>query len=138
MLDLYVVVREILPSGVLIHNMVAHCCVRISQDFFVDEHWEKLPPSWRRCLETAEGEQLSSLVSGCGSVLAPLSLLALLQLARSAALPREPRPTPRSACPTRHLHNLFTKHVKLKKRHEISVMSELVYKVCMHYAWPVW
>lgn len=69
----------------------------------------------------------------------PLSFLALMQTVKALTLPRNySRIEPKEAecagdtCGSHpRLKNLFLKHVKLKKRHEISLMAEVVYDTAL-------
>lgn len=65
----------------------------ILQDFYVDDHWSKLPQSWRQQLEDLPLKQLSELLhhnDGVARVLWPLELLALRQVLRSLCIGRSP------------------------------------------------
>lgn len=82
-------------------------------------------------------QTLGMIISGNQTnIMLPLSFLTLIKVIKSLSLPRTPlyvcKSTQNSdnsndSCVAHaKLKNLFLKHVKLKKRHEISLMSEIV------------
>ncbi|CAG9136999.1 unnamed protein product [Plutella xylostella] len=108
-------------------------------DFFVDDHWNKLPPSWQRSFQDMDPADLGKLLVGLPTKhMLPLSFIALLNTVKALTIPRqtlsnsyENNPniddTTEFNCGNHpRLKNLFLKHVKLKKRHEISVMADVV------------
>ncbi|XP_034834962.1 methyltransferase-like protein 25B [Maniola hyperantus] len=103
-------------------------------DFYVDNHWEKLPASWQKSLENVDPKELGDILSGNKTKhLLPLSLLALFKTISSLSIPRQGYNCVRNnqvvekySCSHPKLKNLFLKHVKLKKRHEISMMADFV------------
>ncbi|XP_049882839.1 methyltransferase-like protein 25B [Pectinophora gossypiella] len=106
-------------------------------DFFVDDHWSKLPASWRESLRNIDTEYLGMILSGeHPNHILPLSLLALVSAVKALSLPRDNLKKykieslscmDKDSCAGHpRLKNLFLKHVKLKKRHEISLMAEVV------------
>ncbi|KAG6441836.1 hypothetical protein O3G_MSEX002033 [Manduca sexta] len=105
-------------------------------DFFVDNHWEKLPSSWQENFDNLDPQELGKILSGKPSNhVFPLSFLALINSVKAFNIPRNSnyKITPDSECTNTdtckshpRLKNLFLKHVKLKKRHEISLMADVV------------
>ncbi|XP_026738794.1 protein RRNAD1 isoform X1 [Trichoplusia ni] len=107
-------------------------------DFFVDKHWDKLPQCWRDTFEHMDPQHLGYILSNKPSnfnTVLPLSFLALIKSIDALTLPRENHSKNISkkevydvdTCKSNSkLKNLFLKHVKLKKRHEISLMAEIV------------
>ncbi|KAJ2948205.1 hypothetical protein O0L34_g10015 [Tuta absoluta] len=106
-------------------------------DFFVDKHWEKLPESWQKSFQNIDPQHLGEIIlSGNANHVLPLSFLALINAVKALCLPRESSKFEKfqpDSCMNRDscaghpkLKNLFLKHVKLKKRHEISLMAEVV------------
>ncbi|KOB72208.1 Protein RRNAD1 [Operophtera brumata] len=106
-------------------------------DFFVDDHWNKLPLCWRESFQNTDPQQLGRVLSGKPTnKVYPLSLLALISSVEALGIPRESNlhQKPESydggsidRCRSHpKLKNLFLKHVKLKKRHEISLMARVV------------
>ncbi|KAJ8736051.1 hypothetical protein PYW08_006707 [Mythimna loreyi] len=106
-------------------------------DFFVDDHWNKLPVTWRRTFEHMDPQHLGNILSNRPSnQLLPLSFLALIKTVQALTLPREStfkkgdskkESNNLDTCKYHpRLKNLFLKHVKLKKRHEISLMADVV------------
>lgn len=80
-------------------------------------------------------QKLGDIVSGTEiKVMLPLSFLALINTVKALSLPRETsyKETQNIGCmgdtcaSHPRLKNLFLKHVKLKKRHEISLMADVV------------
>ncbi|KAM3967864.1 methyltransferase-like protein 25B [Aphomia sociella] len=107
-------------------------------DFFVDNHWEKLPASWQEIFQDMDPQILGDIISGKhNNYVLPLSFLALLKTVNCLSIARnniynfKPVAKPESSNDTCSSHpklkNLFLKHVKLKKRHEISLMAEMVH-----------
>ncbi|XP_035794410.1 protein RRNAD1-like isoform X2 [Anopheles albimanus] len=99
-------------------------------DFYEEDHFQKLPGSWRACMESISVQQLHSLLRfdhrQTESTVWPLAILAIRSLFRRLALPREQRLCSRNTLDKRwvnsafHRHaGLFQKSVKHKKRHEI-------------------
>ncbi|XP_039760390.1 protein RRNAD1-like isoform X2 [Pararge aegeria] len=114
--------------------MAATCTSEPRVDFFVDNHWEKLPATWQQSLEKLDPKDLGDILSGNKTVhILPLSLLALFKTIKSLNIPRQGYNSIRSnkvinkcSCDHPKLKNLFIKHVKLKKRHEANTMAEFV------------
>lgn len=109
-------------------------------DFFVDNHWYRLPKSWQENLDEIALEQLGNILSEKPTNHTfPLSLLALIATVKALGLPRKNSKTIKKdvtqiadQCSTySKIKNLFLKHVKLKKRHEVSVMAEIVTDVAL-------
>lgn len=109
----------------------------VFQDFFVDDHWNKLPLAWRNAFYNMNPQALGDIMNGkLSNCVLPLSFLALVKTVDVLSIPR----TGKKLCNINHevtmpndscgghprLKNLFLKHVKLKKRHEISMMAEVV------------
>ncbi|XP_002005384.3 protein RRNAD1 isoform X1 [Drosophila mojavensis] len=108
-------------------------------DFYVDDHWSKLPQSWRKQLEDLPVEHLSELLQhsdGVARVLWPLELLALRQVLRSLCIRRSPTKqidVTLPSCPLlehRKLKHMFMKCVKPKKSHEIKRMAAICARSC--------
>ncbi|XP_077293391.1 methyltransferase-like protein 25B [Arctopsyche grandis] len=116
-------------------------------DFFVDDHWNKLPNSWRETLKNVDLPEIGDfLLGGQPKRVFPLSILALLVNVKNLSLSRIPtdneRPDNETTekeyifdasenslhCKESSFNNLFLKRVKKKKRHEIALMSHLVNK----------
>ncbi|XP_061709303.1 methyltransferase-like protein 25B [Cydia pomonella] len=110
-------------------------------DFFVDDHWAKLPLSWQECFENMTPQDLGDILSGNPtSHVLPLSFLSLAKSVEVLSLPRKTKyekskkviNNNEDSCASHpKLKNLFLKHVKLKKRHEISLMAEVVSSVAL-------
>lgn len=108
------------------------------QDFFVDDHWEKLPLSWRNAFYNMDPQILGNILDGkIPETVLPLSFLALMKSVKCLTITRQvldksdsekSKESPSDTCGGHpRLANLFLKHVKLKKRHEISLMAEVVH-----------
>ncbi|XP_045499803.1 methyltransferase-like protein 25B [Colias croceus] len=100
-------------------------------DFFVDNHWDMLPQSWRDTFQDIDPQTLGYLLQDHPTNhMFPLSFLALVKFVKSMSLPR--KSTYQSSnkkvdiVNNQKLRNMFLKHVKLKKRHEISLMANVV------------
>ncbi|XP_059051006.1 methyltransferase-like protein 25B isoform X2 [Achroia grisella] len=107
-------------------------------DFFVDNHWEKLPTSWREIFQNIDPQVLGDIISGNhNNYVLPLSFLSLLKTVQTYSLPRTSIYNYESFKEIHSIHdscrghprlkNLFLKHVKLKKRHEVTLMAEIVH-----------
>uniref|UniRef100_L7LYT7 Putative rrna adenine n-6-methyltransferase n=1 Tax=Rhipicephalus pulchellus TaxID=72859 RepID=L7LYT7_RHIPC len=127
-------------------------------DYFVEQQWHKLPPSWQETLSVIDLSDLSDwLETGLPAQrrsVWPLSLMCLAPVARQLALNRCPIASPADiplllpddlaggkdlqwpvfhCCGNRNLTHAFRKHVKLKKQHEIirlAMVVELLAKKC--------
>lgn len=115
-------------------------------DFYIDDHWNKLPTSWRDCFENLEPAELGSILCHKShTTVLPLSFLALLINVERLSIQRhksefhkDKKLTDNASTETdtvqawngpSKMNNLFLKHVKLKKRHEIALMADTVAKV---------
>ncbi|XP_036339318.1 protein RRNAD1 [Rhagoletis pomonella] len=105
-------------------------------DFYVDNHWEKLPRSWQKHLEHVKPEELSTLLNfneiaeQQHANVWPLALLALRCKLREVCVDRSQQSNAAtvSACRSpllshTKLKHVFNKCVKPKKRHEIELMA---------------
>ncbi|XP_050073104.1 methyltransferase-like protein 25B [Anopheles maculipalpis] len=96
-------------------------------DFFDQNHWNNLPPSWIRCFATIPIQQLPELLFFEGrkseANVWPLSVLALRSLFWRLVHTRTKPAVKSHTKPTSYVYHkhsgLFKKSVKLKKRHEI-------------------
>ncbi|XP_064588787.1 methyltransferase-like protein 25B [Zonotrichia leucophrys gambelii] len=101
-------------------------------DFFTEDLWSQLPPSWQPALAGATPEQLAGFLGGRGGPGAawPLSLLAFGAAARALAFPRGcPGSAPRPPCQSCRLPPLLRRHVKPKKQHEIQRLGKLLQRL---------
>ncbi|KAJ0182288.1 hypothetical protein K1T71_001657 [Dendrolimus kikuchii] len=139
-------------------------------DYFVDNHWSKLPESWQQNFIDMDPQHLGQILNGQPTNhIFPLSFLALIKSVNAFNIPRRNNTeitdiqassfksiqiiktskknktmttpteiedigndltTKNDTCGNNpKLKNLFLKHVNLKKRHEISLMAELVHEV---------
>lgn len=102
------------------------------QDFFVDNHWDKLPQSWKHFLKNVSAQTLVTLLDPNAinyKEVWPLSLLSLKSAFKHLNINREMQYTTSSKLnpflSNPKLQNIFKKHVKPKKRHEVQIMSEI-------------
>ncbi|XP_031634471.1 protein RRNAD1 [Contarinia nasturtii] len=122
-------------------------------DFYVDNHWDKMPKSWIQTLGHISPEHLTDLlippVQNTECTVWPLSLLALRTLMQRLCIPREPisfsqridaeenqsdsnnNPKKKFNCLTHpKIGTVLTKkNIKAKKRHEIERMSQLTVNI---------
>lgn len=104
-------------------------------DYFVDNHWEKLPNSWKD-LENISIDDISELLDYTSfnkSFVLPLSLLALKSFFKNMCVPRSHSLVHYDASFLESnlgakLIKIFWKNVKLKKRHEITTMAKFCYE----------
>ncbi|CAF4875279.1 unnamed protein product [Pieris macdunnoughi] len=106
-------------------------------DFFVENHWKMLPRSWQDSFYDIDLKTLGHILMGVPTnQMLPLSFLALLKTLNFLCLPRQG--TYKSSnevffvSDNSKFRNLFLKHVKLKKRHEISLMASVVHNVALN------
>lgn len=102
-------------------------------DYYVEDHWNKLPNSWQICFSNISMEQLGKLLDlSCPirSKLYPLSLLSLRSIIINNLLPRKQLYNLSSLKDFENdkIKNVFWKNVKLKKKHEISALADLCYQ----------
>ncbi|XP_019375200.1 PREDICTED: protein RRNAD1 [Gavialis gangeticus] len=110
-------------------------------EFFTNDQWATLPPSWQDVLADLPSPQLAALLlekanleEASYSMVWPLSLLAFKATAHALALPRahcsgangRPEEFQENLCQSARLHPVFRKHVKPKKQHEIWQLGKLV------------
>ncbi|XP_012059464.1 PREDICTED: protein RRNAD1-like [Atta cephalotes] len=120
-------------------------------DFFQEQLWKKLPNSWKTTLQTVSPDEFGKWLAGdisCSRVW-PLSLLTLRQIAKNLQLNRDYQNDENvwrcngrkksennsenfvleckneGLHDSRKKHNLFLKHVKIKKRHEIQQIARV-------------
>ncbi|XP_071846027.1 methyltransferase-like protein 25B [Apostichopus japonicus] len=106
-------------------------------EFFVKDHWHALPSSWQEVLDGLKPHQVGSYLSGNKEVrhttVWPLSLLAFCAATQSLTLNRFPGvaeyPNPVEKLPDQ-LDHCFKFHVKIKKRHEIQTLADIIHKTC--------
>ncbi|XP_045481622.1 methyltransferase-like protein 25B [Harmonia axyridis] len=99
-------------------------------DFFTENHWSKLPDSWKtmKALSINEVAELLDHNRHSKTFLFPLSILALKKIFQDLNVSRIPIGNINPSCElvqNEKLMNMFWRSVKLKKRHEILIMSEL-------------
>ncbi|XP_053225977.1 methyltransferase-like protein 25B isoform X2 [Podarcis raffonei] len=117
-------------------------------EFFTDNLWGSLPPSWQAALADLQPPQLAALLlenrhtreeEARYSSVWPLSLLAFKASADTLAFPRRasgwaskskeagrPEEFRENQCQSSRLPPLFRKHVKPKKQHEIRRLGQMV------------
>uniref|UniRef100_A0A182SHT8 Methyltransferase domain-containing protein n=1 Tax=Anopheles maculatus TaxID=74869 RepID=A0A182SHT8_9DIPT len=121
LIDAYIVV--IVAGRTFVELSVANS---LPIDFYQQNHWKNLSPSWIRCFSTVPVQQLPELLSFESrhreTNVWPLTVLALRSLFRrlvhTRSKPAE-KPQQNSTCVYHKHSGLFQKSVKLKKRHEI-------------------
>ncbi|KAH8372966.1 hypothetical protein KR009_009164 [Drosophila setifemur] len=102
-------------------------------DFFVDDHWSKLPLNWQQLLENIPLERLSELFPAeiqDDQLAWPSELIALKQNLEKLCINRMPITQPDTSLPCpllEHpkLKDMFKKRVNPKKQHEIRRMAEI-------------
>ncbi|XP_005991713.1 protein RRNAD1 isoform X3 [Latimeria chalumnae] len=118
-------------------------------EFFSENLWMKLPPSWQTALSNLPAPLLAAQLLEKTATqevsyrcVWPLSLLAFKATAQTLAFPRSPceggslSPSGLPAefqeneCQSSMLKHIFRKHVKPKKQHEIRQLGKLVKKLC--------
>ncbi|XP_072939456.1 methyltransferase-like protein 25B [Epargyreus clarus] len=138
-------VRKIISMSLKVIRMYDWLLDLYVLDFFVDNHWSKLPSIWRKCFEKMDPEDLGKILSGHPTRhMLPLSFLALIKFVKALEIPRIPckigsdlrdekdETLNSDSCGSHpKLKNLFLKHVKLKKRHEISLMADVVHSTAL-------
>lgn len=104
-------------------------------DYYVEDHWKKLPKAWQNCLSHMSMDEVAHLLdlsSPPKSTIFPLSLLSLRCLITHNSLLRTQITNVSSASfKNDKIKNLFWKNVKLKKRHEISILADLCYRTAL-------
>ncbi|KAL4716914.1 hypothetical protein ACJJTC_012725 [Scirpophaga incertulas] len=104
-------------------------------DFFIGGHWNKLPQSWRTTFGDIDPQVLGTIIDGKSSnMVLPLSFLCLMKSVEHLSIPRKNNHSGNNShkestelcVHNQKLNNLFLKHVKLKKRHEIIMMTDVV------------
>ncbi|XP_066251803.1 methyltransferase-like protein 25B [Euwallacea similis] len=104
-------------------------------DFYVENHWnKKLSKSWKIYLASLTFEQLGILLSyrqPSKSTLVPLTIMCLQKILQNFSITRTQVPiTSTTVQPEDELFNKYVwKNVKLKKKHEIEIMSRVCYDV---------
>ncbi|XP_017073213.1 protein RRNAD1 isoform X2 [Drosophila eugracilis] len=102
-------------------------------DFYLDDHWNKLPDVWQQHLENIPMEYLSELLQNEDQdhqVKWPVELMVLQQELRKLCINRAPKNQHKNSLPCSLLNHpklkyMFQKRVKPKKQHEITRMAEI-------------
>nr|XP_023012369.1 protein RRNAD1 [Leptinotarsa decemlineata] len=105
-------------------------------DYYLENHWEKLPKSWQNHFSDIEMKPLSQFLNfsiptrSLEDKIYPLALLCLRELVIRNSIPRsEMKLAPLFAFKTDDdFMNFFWKNVKLKKRHEITRLAQKCYE----------
>ncbi|KAH8365221.1 hypothetical protein KR084_006267 [Drosophila pseudotakahashii] len=100
-------------------------------DFFLDDHWSKLPETWLARLENIPLETLADLLEDHDHQLNwPVDLMDLKQELQQLCVDRAPRNKVENSFPCPLLDHpklkyMFLKRVKPKKHHEVTRMAEV-------------
>lgn len=104
-------------------------------DFYIDNHWNlKVSNSWKNFLNELTFDQVSELLnyeSQSLTYVAPLALLCLQTILRKFSIQRKQVNVPEVLKKDDQLMKLLWKNVKLKKRHEIEIMSRICYQAAL-------
>ncbi|ERL94634.1 methyltransferase-like protein 25B [Dendroctonus ponderosae] len=104
-------------------------------DFYIENHWNlKVSNSWKNFLEELTFVQVSELLnydSQSLTYVAPLTLLCLQTILRKFSIQRKQVNVPEVFKIDDQLMKLLWKNVKLKKRHEIELMSRICYQAAL-------
>ena len=104
-------------------------------EFFINNSWEKFPVAWRKCFQELTLEEIANNVmtnkkNKTFRFVWPLSLLAFISSCHSLSLNR----TQKKSLPTKdeiiNQSKIFSKHIKPKKRHELSLFPNIIHQVC--------
>ncbi|XP_066153902.1 methyltransferase-like protein 25B [Euwallacea fornicatus] len=102
-------------------------------DFYIENHWsKKLSESWKTFLASLTFEQLGVLLSyhqPSMSALVPLTIMCLQKIVQNFSVTRAQVPITSTAVPpeTELFNKYIWKNVKMKKKHEIEIMSRVCY-----------
>lgn len=103
-------------------------------EFYTQDLWQKLPQRWRECLENVPLKEIASNMlkdeeNKKYSTIWPLSLLSFIRTCHALALNRQQNIQHENTSPP-ELSNIFKKHIKPKKRHELSLLPEVIHNIC--------
>ncbi|XP_057303725.1 methyltransferase-like protein 25B isoform X1 [Hydractinia symbiolongicarpus] len=107
-------------------------------EFFTQGLWQKLPHSWRECLKKVTLEEVADNIlhdnnNAVFRFVWPLSLLSFIAACHALALNRNQKKFIGKSGDYKQdedLSMMFKKHIKLKKRHELSVLPQVINTVC--------
>jgi len=105
-------------------------------EFFIQDFWNKFPLSWRVCFESLSLEEVANLIlvnnkEKVYQNVWPLSLLSFISTCHALSLDRTQITfDEESSNLMTQFPKLFTKHIKPKKRHELSILPNIINKVC--------
>lgn len=122
-----------LDTNYLVYTLYKDLLNSYVSDYYVEDHWRKLPKSWQNNCADISMDELSELLDFSKPIKSKiycLSLLSLRCVIANNVLPRK-QTFPVYSFPNFEndkISNLFWKNVKVKKRHEISVLAELCYE----------
>ncbi|XP_016957699.1 methyltransferase-like protein 25B isoform X1 [Drosophila biarmipes] len=102
-------------------------------DFFLDDHWSKLPENWQQHLENIPLDNLEDLLQNEDHDMQlnwPLDLMDLWHELRKLCIGRAPKKQIENSVPCPllghpKLKHMFLKRVKPKKQHEVRRMAEI-------------
>lgn len=106
-------------------------------DYFINDHWGKVPLSWQKCLQTMPVSEIGSILQAPshGKYLFPLTLQCLRVISSSIRAKRSQNPFKSpfteesnsfSSKPSNNVQHILCRGVKLKKRHEIDRLSMII------------
>ncbi|XP_047140547.1 methyltransferase-like protein 25B isoform X4 [Hydra vulgaris] len=101
-------------------------------EFFTQDLWNKLPQSWRNCLDRISLDELANNVLLNKKTVIyrsvwPLSLLSYIAACHALSLNHHQKIINKNLC---ELPEIFHKHIKPKKRHELSLLPQVINNVC--------
>ncbi|XP_065671514.1 methyltransferase-like protein 25B isoform X5 [Hydra vulgaris] len=101
-------------------------------EFFTQDLWNELPQSWRDCLDRISLDELANNVLSKKKTVFyrsvwPLSLLSYVAACHALSLNHHQKINNKNLS---ELPEIFHKHIKPKKRHELSLLPQIINNVC--------
>lgn len=128
-------VKKRVQLSYTVYQYFKHIIESYVSDYYVENHWNKLPKNWQTCLEYVSMDQIAELLNFEKPItkgVLPLSLLCVRSIIINVAIPRNKIIT----C-SYHVHEneeflkYLWKKVKLKKRHEIKKIAPICYEAAV-------
>ncbi|KAF7273747.1 hypothetical protein GWI33_013566 [Rhynchophorus ferrugineus] len=115
-----------------VYSLYKHLLNSYVSDFYLEDHWHtKLPASWRLFLEKLDVHHIARLLEcqKLNSIVSPLSILCLQEILQNHSVLRHPTIKTELLLHNPCFMKLMWKNVKLKKRHEIEIISNMCYQI---------
>ncbi|XP_018577520.1 protein RRNAD1 [Anoplophora glabripennis] len=134
MFDMHLTVKRRICMCYTVYEFYKHIIESYVSDYYVENHWSKLPKSWQKYLYNISVDHVAELLNFEKPVtkgVLPLSLLCVRNIIINVVIPRNISTNSYCAFKNEQFLKYFWKNVKLKKRHEIEKIAPICYDAGM-------